>query len=68
MAGFGYEEAPSVLDLPERHEAVAAFGIGYVGDPVGAPEALKERDTTKRQRHSAKKLIHIGTWGEYWNG
>ncbi|MGE3953836.1 MAG: nitroreductase family protein [Parachlamydiales bacterium] len=66
MAGFDHQGAPKALGIPEGYEAVAAFAIGYAGDPEKASENLKGRDTSKRERRKLADLIHHGTWDKRW--
>lgn len=63
MAGFDPEKAKEVLQIPEGHEPVAAFAIGYIGDPSKAPEKQRRRDETPSGRRSQSFFLFEGRWG-----
>ncbi|KAA3612409.1 MAG: nitroreductase [Planctomycetota bacterium] len=45
MAGFDANRAPEALGVDgEEYQAMAAFAIGYRGDPASLPEDLRERE------------------------
>jgi len=63
MAGFDPGKARELYAIPDSHEAVAALGAGYPGDPHGAPEELRKRNQ-RRPRRALKHFVFGGRWGE----
>jgi Nitroreductase family len=50
--------------LPDKaREAWTGMAIGYQGDPMTLPDALKERDMTPRQRKPLDQFVFSGKWG-----
>src|SRR5260370_38714728 len=45
MAGFDPQKAIEVFHIPQGREPVAAFALGYPGDPNALPDKIRERDT-----------------------
>jgi len=62
MAGFDPAKARQVYGIPETHEAVAALGMGYPGDPADAPEELRKRQQPKPRR-PLEQFVFAGQWG-----
>lgn len=44
MGGFDPQKAKELFSIPADWEAIAAFVIGYPGDPQALPESLRERE------------------------
>lgn len=63
MGGFDRAKAKDTLGVPDGHEAVTAFAIGYPGDPEILPEALRARELAPRQRKPQDQFVFPGTWG-----
>jgi len=63
MAGFDAAKARELYGIPESHEAVAAIGLGYPGDPQGAPEELRKRNQHKPRR-TLREFVFAGRWGQ----
>jgi nitroreductase len=63
MAGFDPAKARELYAIPESHEAVAALGVGYLGDEQGAPEELRKRNQRKPRR-TLGQFVFAGRWGE----
>jgi nitroreductase len=64
MAGILPEKARETFSIPADYEAVAGFAIGYPGDPVTLPEALRERENAPRSRRPASSFVFTGAWGK----
>jgi nitroreductase len=64
MAGFDVEKAREALGLQRGYEPVAAFAVGYAGDPSNLPAALRERHNAKRSRKQLESFVFSGKWGE----
>jgi len=64
MAGIEPEKAKELYDLPEGAVAVSAIALGYVGDPSGLPDFLKERELAPRVRKSLPEFVFTGKFGE----
>jgi len=63
MAGFDPETAREVFDIPVGWDAIAAFAIGYPGDPASLPQPYRERETAPRSRKSIRDFVMTGKWG-----
>ena len=63
MAGFDPEAARDVFEIPAGWEAVAAFAIGYPGDPASLPQPYKDRETAPRSRKHIREFVMNGKWG-----
>jgi nitroreductase len=63
MAGFDPDKARELYGIPESHEAVAAIGLGYPGDPQGAPEKLRKRNQ-RGARRTLRQFVFAGRWGQ----
>ncbi len=63
MAGFDHQKAKQVLGIPEGWEPIAAFAIGYPGDPDSLPEKLREREVAPRTRKPVGDFVMAGQWG-----
>ncbi|HUY13221.1 MAG TPA: nitroreductase family protein [Terriglobia bacterium] len=64
MAGFDVEKAREVLALPEGYEPVAAFVVGYLGDPQELGEMLRDRHQAKRERKPLDAFVYSGKFGQ----
>jgi len=63
MAGFDPHKAIEVCSIPEGWEPIAAFVIGYPGDPSSLPENLRERELGGRSRKPLADFVMSGRWG-----
>jgi len=63
MAGFDPQKAKQVFAIPEAWEPIAAFAIGYPGDPTSLPEKLRERELAPRTRKPISDFVMTGQWG-----
>jgi nitroreductase len=63
MIGILPDKARELFEIPEGYEAWTAMAIGYQGDPMTLPDALKERDLMPRQRKPLNQFVFSGKWG-----
>ncbi len=63
MIGILPDKARSLFSIPEGSEAWTGMAIGYQGDPMTLPDALKERDLMPRQRKALEQFVFSGKWG-----
>jgi len=64
MAGIDQEKIHEVYHLPENCEAVAAWAIGYAGEPDALSGGLKEAEESPRERRSLPEFVFTGDWGK----
>ena len=64
MAGFDPHKAIELFHIPTGFEPIAAFVIGFPGDPQRLPENLREREAAARTRKPLRELVMSGQWGE----
>jgi len=63
MAGFDPDTARDVFDIPAGWDAIAAFAMGYPGDPDSLPEPYREREKAPRVRKPIREFVMTGKWG-----
>ena len=63
MIGIFPDKARDLFDIPENFEAWTGLAIGYRGDPMSLPDALRQRDLTSRQRKPLDQFVFSGKWG-----
>ena len=64
MAGIEREKIHDVYGLPEDCEAVAAWAVGYPGEPSMLEGALREREEAPRERKELKEFVFTGRFGK----
>lgn len=64
MAGFDPQKAREAFSIPADWEPIAAFTIGYAGDPASLPDALRERELAPRARKALSEFVMAETWGK----
>lgn len=64
MAGFSEEQARERFEIPDGFEPVAAFALGYPGDPDDLPENLRKREESARSRKPLDAFVFSGEWKE----
>lgn len=64
MAGFDPHKAVELLHIPKGWEPIAAFVIGYPGDPQSLPETLRKRELGPRSRKPLADFVMSGRWGQ----
>jgi nitroreductase len=63
MAGFDPDTARDVFEIPAGWDAIAAFAIGYPGDPASLPQPYRDRETAPRVRKPIREFVMSGKWG-----
>jgi nitroreductase len=63
MIGILPDMARDLFNIPPDFEVLTGMAIGYQGDPMTLPDALKERDLMPRQRKPLKQFVFSGQWG-----
>ena len=64
MAGFDPNTARDIFKIPAGWDAIAAFAMGYPGDPASLPEPYRQRETLPRVRKPIREFVMTGTWGQ----
>jgi nitroreductase len=64
MAGFEPHKAIENFLIPDGWEPIAAFAIGFPGDPQSLPEKLREREVGARSRKPLAEFVMSGRWGD----
>ena len=64
MAGFDPHKAIELFEIPSGWEPIAAFVIGYPGDPESLPEPLRQREVAPRERKPLESFVQGGHWGK----
>lgn len=64
MAGFDPQKTIKLFQVPSGFEPIAAFALGYPGDPQHLPENLRERELIARSRKPISELVMSGQWGK----
>lgn len=64
MAGFDPDTARQVFNIPGGFEAIAAFAIGYAGDPAALPQPLRDRELAPRSRKPLRDFVMTGQWNQ----
>jgi hypothetical protein len=63
LAGFDPAKARKVLHIPKGWEPIAAFTVGYGGDPNSLSETLRVRELAPRTRKPLSEFVMSGKWG-----
>jgi nitroreductase len=64
MAGFDPAKASELFHIPADWEPVAAFVVGYPGDPDSLPEPHLTRERNPRTRKPLNEFVMSGDWGK----
>ena len=62
MAGFDPHKAIELFHIPSGWDPIAAFAIGYPGDPTSLPETLRQRELAPRERKPIESFVMGGGW------
>jgi len=63
MAGFDPDTAREVFRIPAGWEAIAAFAVGYPGDPASLPPPYRDGEIAPRSRKPMREFVMSGKWG-----
>jgi nitroreductase len=64
MGGYSTEKARSEFAIPDDHEPVAMFALGYLGDPTTLDEKHQQSELTERTRRPLADFVFGARWGE----
>ena len=64
MAGIEREKIRETYGVPEDCEAIAAWALGYAGEPDMLEGALKEREQAPRERKKLSEFVFAGKFGK----
>jgi nitroreductase len=64
MGGFSVEAARERFAVPQGWEPVSVIALGYAGDPESLSDALRQRETARRQRKPLDAFVFSGVWGQ----
>jgi nitroreductase len=64
MAGFDVEAAQAAFEIPGDWEPMAAFALGYRGDPAQLAEDLRSREMAPRTRRRQRDFVFTGRFGQ----
>jgi len=67
MAGFDPDTAREVFEIPSGWDAIAAFSMGYPGDPASLPQPYRDRETAPRVRKPIREFVMNVKWGHTAN-
>lgn len=63
MGGFDPKKASELFHIPADWEPIAAFVVGYPGDPDSLPEPYLAREKNPRTRKPLSEFVMSGDWG-----
>ena len=63
LEGFDPAKARKVLHIPKGWEPIAAFTVGYGGDPNSLSETVRVRELAPRTRKPLSEFVMSGKWG-----
>ena len=63
MAGFDPKKAGELFHIPADWEPIAAFVLGYPGDPESLPEPYLSREKNPRSRKPLSEFVMSSDWG-----
>jgi hypothetical protein len=63
MAGYHIEKVRTTFGIPVDCDPVAAFAIGYPGDPNLLDERVRQREFNPRERNPISAFVFSGQWG-----
>ncbi len=64
MGGFSPDAARTAFHIPDDHEAVTMFALGYLGDPAQLEERHRESESAPRERRAIEEFVFGERWGE----
>lgn len=63
MGGFSPDKARAAFAIPEDHEAVTMFALGYLGDLEMATADDRTRELARRTRRPLQEFVFSEQWG-----
>lgn len=63
MAGVDLEQARSAGAVPDGHDVVTAFAIGWPGPSDALPEEVRRKDAVPRSRKPLQDFVFGADWG-----
>lgn len=63
MAGFNPETARDLFSIPAGWDPIAAFALGYPGEPDSLPEPYRGQEKGPRVRKPLREFVMSGQWG-----
>jgi len=63
MAGYDVGKVRTAFAIPVDYDPVAAFAIGYPGDPNLLDERYRQREFNAREREPVSAFVFSGQWG-----
>ena len=64
MAGFSVEKTRETYGIPDSHLPMAAWAIGYPGDPATLDPDTRESELAPRERKGLEQFVFSGGWGQ----
>lgn len=62
MAGFSFEKAQKVFEIPPEFTPVTVIALGYLGTVENLPESFRELEQAPRNRKPLSELIFSDKW------
>ena len=63
MGGFDADKLRSLFHIPDGFTPTVMIAIGYPGDLGKAPESVRAKEASPRQRRPVEELAYHGDWG-----
>jgi nitroreductase len=63
MIGILPDRVRELFRVPDGVQPLTGLAIGYAADPATAPEPLRQRDATRRDRKHLPEFVFGGEWG-----
>jgi nitroreductase len=57
MAGFDHDKVRKAFHIPDDFEIGSVTALGYLGDPEGLSEQLRNQETAPRQRKALEEIV-----------
>ena len=64
MGGFDADAARAAYGIPEGFEPMAAFAVGYAGEPEDLDDGAAEKERAPRVRKPLTETFFSGKWGQ----
>jgi len=68
MGGVHLERICETYFIPAAYQPVVAVAIGYLGQPIGLPLDLQQKEQAPRTRLPLSEIAFSGTWGRPFTG